>query len=27
VAESLRAYGAHTGLHICTAFGGIDMSI
>ncbi|GAB4141408.1 MAG: DEAD/DEAH box helicase [Planctomycetota bacterium] len=27
VAESLRAYGAHTGLSICTAFGGIDMSI
>jgi ATP-dependent RNA helicase RhlE len=27
VAESLREYGKHTGLHVCTAFGGIDISI
>ena len=27
VAENLRAYAAHTGLHVCTAFGGIDLSI
>jgi ATP-dependent RNA helicase RhlE len=27
VAESLRAYGAHSGLSVCTAFGGVDMSI
>jgi ATP-dependent RNA helicase RhlE len=27
VAENLRAYAAHAGLGVCTAFGGIDMSI
>ncbi len=27
VAENLRLYAAHTGLHVCTAFGGVDMSI
>ena len=27
VAEALRQYGAHSGLHVCTAFGGVDMSI
>src|SRR5262249_50474403 len=27
VGENLRAYAAHTGLAVCTAFGGIDMSI
>ncbi|MEZ6036613.1 MAG: DEAD/DEAH box helicase [Planctomycetota bacterium] len=27
VAENLRVYAQHTGLHVCTAFGGIDMSI
>ncbi|MEQ1631298.1 MAG: DEAD/DEAH box helicase, partial [Planctomycetota bacterium] len=27
VAENLRQYAAFTGLHICTAFGGVDMSI
>jgi ATP-dependent RNA helicase RhlE len=27
VAENLRVYARHTGLHVCTAFGGVDMSI
>lgn len=27
VAESLRVYARHTGLAVCTAFGGVDMSI
>lgn len=27
VAENLRIYSKHAGLHVCTAFGGIDMSI
>ena len=27
VAESLRQYAQHTDLHICTAFGGVDLSI
>ncbi|MFK7741304.1 MAG: DEAD/DEAH box helicase [Planctomycetota bacterium] len=27
VAENLRVYAKHAGLHVCTAFGGIDMSI
>ncbi len=27
VAENLRQYAAFAGLHICTAFGGVDMSI
>src|SRR5262245_29459666 len=27
VAENLRQYGAHSGLSVCTAFGGVDMSI
>ena len=27
VAENLRAYAAYAGLHVCTAFGGVDMSI
>jgi ATP-dependent RNA helicase RhlE len=27
VAENLRVYAHHTGLHVCTAFGGVDMSI
>ena len=27
VAENLRGYAAHAGLHVCTAFGGVDMSI
>ncbi|MCA8973606.1 MAG: DEAD/DEAH box helicase [Planctomycetes bacterium] len=27
VAENLRAYAAFAGLHVCTAFGGVDMSI
>ncbi len=27
VAENLRQYAAFTGLHVCTAFGGVDMSI
>ena len=27
VAENLREYAKHSGLKICTAFGGIDMSI
>jgi ATP-dependent RNA helicase RhlE len=27
VAENLRVYAQHAGLHVCTAFGGVDMSI
>ena len=27
VAENLRTYAKHAGLHVCTAFGGIDLSI
>jgi ATP-dependent RNA helicase RhlE len=27
VAENLRGYAKHAGLHVCTAFGGIDLSI
>jgi ATP-dependent RNA helicase RhlE len=27
VAENLRIYAQHAGLHVCTAFGGVDMSI
>ncbi len=27
VAENLRTYASHAGLHVCTAFGGVDMSI
>ncbi len=27
VAESLRQYATHTGLHVCTAFGGVDLGI
>ncbi len=27
VAENLRTYAQHAGLHVCTAFGGIDLSI
>jgi ATP-dependent RNA helicase RhlE len=27
VAENLRNYAKHAGLHVCTAFGGIDLSI
>ncbi|MCA8964993.1 MAG: DEAD/DEAH box helicase, partial [Planctomycetes bacterium] len=27
VAENLRTYAKYTGLHVCTAFGGVDMSI
>ncbi len=27
VAENLRTYAAFSGLHVCTAFGGVDMSI
>ncbi|MEO6596079.1 MAG: DEAD/DEAH box helicase [Planctomycetota bacterium] len=27
VAENLRTYAKHAGLHVCTAFGGVDLSI
>ena len=27
MAENLRTYASRAGLHVCTAFGGVDMSI